>query len=587
MSRPRSTASRRSTRACSRRWRRPARRSRGRSCRGWARRWRRSTSRSCWPWTTCICSTTRHALTRSRRSRDTFATARSSPCRRAARPRLPAGRAAGAGPGAGDRARRPAHGRGGRRASCCARPAWSCRTSRSPSSPSTPRAGPRVSTSPRCRSGRAGVKASRRGYVLRERPARVGLPAVGAARAPVCGRGSLPDADLRSRAHVGAALRRGPRGERLRVDAGVAGALQPVPGAARRPWGVVPLPPPLPGAAPIGAGAGRAGSRAPAPRSGSRLVRGERAAGGGDRVRAGGRRRRPRGAAGRAVRATRIPERPRGDRRALARAGWRRTGHSSATRRSPCSARCCATLWGRPAEAERWAEAAERASYDGALPDGSASIDSWRALLRAMRCQRGVARMRADAELAVRTLARGSPLPAARIAAARRSRGCWQARSTRPTTSSPTSSRRASSWERRTTAAVAARRARRDRDRARSVGPGRGARGPGASGHPPLADGGVPDQRARLRAGGARRAPPRRNPARRRAPRSGAAPAAAAHLRDAVAVPSRRAWSSRAPTSRSPTPAAPRRCCARSTRCCAGNRTSARSPPRSRSCARA
>jgi LuxR family transcriptional regulator, maltose regulon positive regulatory protein len=63
---------------------------------------------------------------------------------------------------------------------------------------------------------------------------------------------------------------------------------------------------------------------------------------------------------------------------------------------------------GRPAEAERWAEAAERASYDGMLYDGSASIDSWLALLSAIRCRRGVARMRADAELAVRTLARGS-----------------------------------------------------------------------------------------------------------------------------------------------------------------------------------
>jgi LuxR family transcriptional regulator, maltose regulon positive regulatory protein len=69
-----------------------------------------------------------------------------------------------------------------------------------------------------------------------------------------------------------------------------------------------------------------------------------------------------------------------------------------------------ATAQGRPAEAELWAEAAERANYDGVLPDGSPSIDSWRAVLRAQRCQRGVARMRADAELAVRTLARSSPL---------------------------------------------------------------------------------------------------------------------------------------------------------------------------------
>ena len=67
-----------------------------------------------------------------------------------------------------------------------------------------------------------------------------------------------------------------------------------------------------------------------------------------------------------------------------------------------------AAAWGRPAEAERWADAAERGSYEGTLPDGSASIDSWRALLRAQLCRRGAAQMGTDAELAVGTLARGS-----------------------------------------------------------------------------------------------------------------------------------------------------------------------------------
>ena len=69
-----------------------------------------------------------------------------------------------------------------------------------------------------------------------------------------------------------------------------------------------------------------------------------------------------------------------------------------------------AALWGRPAEAERCADAAELASYDGTLYDGSASIDSWNALMRAQHCRRGVASMRTDAELAVATLARGSRL---------------------------------------------------------------------------------------------------------------------------------------------------------------------------------
>ncbi len=68
-----------------------------------------------------------------------------------------------------------------------------------------------------------------------------------------------------------------------------------------------------------------------------------------------------------------------------------------------------ATTWGRPEHAERWAEAAERAGYDGTLPDGSPSIESWLAVMRAQRCAGGVGKMRADAELALRTVARASP----------------------------------------------------------------------------------------------------------------------------------------------------------------------------------
>ena len=69
-----------------------------------------------------------------------------------------------------------------------------------------------------------------------------------------------------------------------------------------------------------------------------------------------------------------------------------------------------AALRGRPADAERCADAAERASYDGMLYDGSDSIDSWQALMRAQHCRRGVPKMRTDAELAVATLARRSQL---------------------------------------------------------------------------------------------------------------------------------------------------------------------------------
>jgi LuxR family maltose regulon positive regulatory protein len=67
-----------------------------------------------------------------------------------------------------------------------------------------------------------------------------------------------------------------------------------------------------------------------------------------------------------------------------------------------------AAIQGRPGEAERRVDAAERGNYEGALADGSGSIESWLALLRALLCRRGVVRMRADAERAVQTLARES-----------------------------------------------------------------------------------------------------------------------------------------------------------------------------------
>jgi len=65
-------------------------------------------------------------------------------------------------------------------------------------------------------------------------------------------------------------------------------------------------------------------------------------------------------------------------------------------------------LGGHAAAAERWADAAEQGSYEGTLPDGSASIDGWRALLRAKLCRHGVTQMQADAELALTVIPVGS-----------------------------------------------------------------------------------------------------------------------------------------------------------------------------------
>ncbi len=64
---------------------------------------------------------------------------------------------------------------------------------------------------------------------------------------------------------------------------------------------------------------------------------------------------------------------------------------------------------GQPTESDRWGAAAEHGHHDGPLPDGSASIDSWRALLRAYRCRSGLAALQTDAALAVRTLGPKSP----------------------------------------------------------------------------------------------------------------------------------------------------------------------------------
>jgi LuxR family maltose regulon positive regulatory protein len=65
-------------------------------------------------------------------------------------------------------------------------------------------------------------------------------------------------------------------------------------------------------------------------------------------------------------------------------------------------------LAGQPAAAERWAAAAERGSVTGLLPEGS-TTQSYLALLRALLCRDGVARMRTDAQVAREQLSADSP----------------------------------------------------------------------------------------------------------------------------------------------------------------------------------
>jgi LuxR family maltose regulon positive regulatory protein len=65
-------------------------------------------------------------------------------------------------------------------------------------------------------------------------------------------------------------------------------------------------------------------------------------------------------------------------------------------------------LLGRPSEAERWAAAAERASPEGILPDGS-TMEGTLAYLRAILCREGVDQMRRDARIAWDGLSPASP----------------------------------------------------------------------------------------------------------------------------------------------------------------------------------
>ena len=71
---------------------------------------------------------------------------------------------------------------------------------------------------------------------------------------------------------------------------------------------------------------------------------------------------------------------------------------------------------GRAAQAERWADAADRWQYGEASGPECPAAEAWAALLRAVLCQHGVKQMRADADEAARRLgAEGIPEPTAAL----------------------------------------------------------------------------------------------------------------------------------------------------------------------------
>jgi LuxR family maltose regulon positive regulatory protein len=72
-------------------------------------------------------------------------------------------------------------------------------------------------------------------------------------------------------------------------------------------------------------------------------------------------------------------------------------------------------LTGHPADAEQWADTAERTPFDGTMPDGSSSIASWLALLRSLLCSDGIDRMAKDARIALEGLSNGSQFRATAV----------------------------------------------------------------------------------------------------------------------------------------------------------------------------
>ena len=70
------------------------------------------------------------------------------------------------------------------------------------------------------------------------------------------------------------------------------------------------------------------------------------------------------------------------------------------------------TLRGRTDAANRWAASVAASTYEGPMPDGSASLRPWAALVRAVLCRGGVAQMRADAQEALDGLPPASVLRA-------------------------------------------------------------------------------------------------------------------------------------------------------------------------------
>ena len=79
--------------------------------------------------------------------------------------------------------------------------------------------------------------------------------------------------------------------------------------------------------------------------------------------------------------------------------------HGGVNPMAAVAAALTAAQTGRPAEAERWADAVDRWQYGNQAGAGDPTAEAWAAILRALMCRHGIERMRADADEAARRLA--------------------------------------------------------------------------------------------------------------------------------------------------------------------------------------
>ena len=224
---------------------------------------------------------------------------------------------------------------------------------------------------------------------VRRRSVHRRLPLPGGADEPSRAPAAVPAANRGARQPVRTAVRRDPRQRRCRDPPARVGGIERVPGSPRPATGVVSVPRALPRVPPRRTRSGGTRADPRTPDAGGILVRGARGA-----------RRRRRVPARRAERTERGPSTwspPRRSapissgcsRRCNAGTGRSATGRSRSTRHSRCSPAGSARSPDRPTRRIGGRPCWQSATYDLPPDDGSASLESARAMLRSFMCPDG------------------------------------------------------------------------------------------------------------------------------------------------------------------------------------------------------